>query len=85
MINEIENLLIETIVNSLKANNYDVNYDELKINIEIPKDNKNGDYSTNIAMQLTRILRKNPQLIAKEIVEKIDKESTKEGGKGNEN
>jgi hypothetical protein len=37
MINEIENLLIETIVNSLKANNYDVNYDELKINIEIPK------------------------------------------------
>ena len=74
MINEIENLLIETIINSLKENNYELNYDELKVNIEIPKDNKNGDYSTNIAMQLTRILRKNPQLIAHEIVEKIDKE-----------
>ena len=74
MVNEIENLLIETIIESLKENQYDVNYDELKVNIEIPKDNKNGDYSTNIAMQLTRILRKNPQLIAKEIVEKINKE-----------
>ena len=76
MINEIENLLIETIINSLKANNYELNYDELKVNIEIPKDNKNGDYSTNIAMQLTRVLRKNPQLIAREIVEKIDKETS---------
>lgn len=74
MINEIEHLLIETIINSLKANGYEINYDEFKVNIEIPKDNKNGDYSTNVAMQLTRILRKNPQLIAREIVEKIDKE-----------
>ena len=74
MINEIEHLLIETIINSLKENNYELNYDELKVNIEIPKDNKNGDYSTNIAMQLTRILRKNPQLIASEIVNKMDKE-----------
>ena len=64
MINEIENLLIETIINSLKENNYELNYDEIKVNIELPKDNKNGDYSTNIAMQLTRLLRKNHQLIA---------------------
>ena len=76
MINEIENLLIETIINSLKSNGYELNYDELKVNIEIPKDNKNGDYSTNIAMQLTRVLRKNPQLIAREIVEKIDREAS---------
>ena len=76
MINEIENLLINTILDSLKANGYAINYDEFKVNIEIPKDNKNGDYSTNVAMQLTRILRKNPQLIAKEIIEKIDKEKS---------
>ena len=76
MINEIENLLIETIINSLKSNGYELNYDELKVNIEIPKDNKNGDYSTNIAMQLTRVLRKNPQLIAREIVEKIDRDAS---------
>ena len=76
MVNEIENLLIETIINSLKSNGYELNYDELKVNIEIPKDNKNGDYSTNIAMQLTRVLRKNPQLIAREIVEKIDRDAS---------
>ena len=76
MINEIESLLINTILDSLKANGYEINYDEFKVNIEIPKDNKNGDYSTNVAMQLTRILRKNPQLIAKEIVEKIDREAS---------
>ena len=76
MINEIEHLLIETIINSLKANGYEINYDEFKVNIEIPKDNKNGDYSTNIAMQLTRVLRKNPQLIAREIVEKIDRDAS---------
>ena len=74
MTNEIENLLIETIIDSLKENGYELDFDTLKVNIEIPKDNKNGDYSTNIAMQLTRVLRKNPQLIAREIVEKIDKE-----------
>ena len=76
MINEIENLLINTILDSLKENGYAINFDEFKVNIEIPKDNKNGDYSTNVAMQLTRILRKNPQLIAKEIIEKIDKEKS---------
>ena len=37
MINEIENLLIETIINSLKENNYELNYDELKVNIETNK------------------------------------------------
>ena len=29
--------------------------------IETPKDEKNGDFSTNLAMQLTRILRQNPR------------------------
>ena len=40
--------------------------------VEIPKDNTNGDYATNIAMQLTRILRKNPRMIAQEVVDTFD-------------
>lgn len=36
--------------------------------IETPKDEKNGDFSTNLAMQLTRILRQNPRKIAEAIV-----------------
>lgn len=40
--------------------------------IETPKDEKNGDFSTNLAMQLTRILRQNPRKIAEGIVSGID-------------
>lgn len=44
------------------------------IKIEIPKDKSNGDFSTNIAMALTRTLKCNPREIAEEIVQHIDKE-----------
>lgn len=39
--------------------------------IETPKDEKNGDFSTNVAMQLTRIMRQNPRKIAEAIVNGI--------------
>lgn len=41
--------------------------------VEIPNDKKNGDFSTNVAMELTKILKKNPRLIAEDIVTNIDK------------
>jgi len=41
--------------------------------VEIPKDIKNGDYSTNIALALSKKLGKNPVEIAKEIVGSIKK------------
>lgn len=43
------------------------------IKIEIPKDTKNGDFSTNIAMVLTKIARRNPREIAEMISTHIDK------------
>lgn len=45
------------------------------VHLESPKDKANGDYATNIAMQLTRIARKAPKVIAEAIVSNIDKES----------
>lgn len=36
--------------------------------IEIPKDRTHGDFATNVAMQLTRIARRNPRQIAEAIV-----------------
>lgn len=45
----------------------DVNYI-----IEIPNDKKNGDFSTNVAMELTRVLRKNPREIAERLVTNIE-------------
>lgn len=40
--------------------------------IETPKDEGNGDFSTNLAMQLTRVARQNPRMIAEQIVAGID-------------
>lgn len=45
---------------------------EAEVYVETPKSSDNGDYSTNIAMQLTRVLRKNPRQIAEEIIENIE-------------
>ncbi|MDQ0418316.1 arginyl-tRNA synthetase [Croceifilum oryzae] len=40
--------------------------------LEVPKDKSHGDWATNVAMQLTRIARRNPREIANVIVEKLD-------------
>lgn len=42
--------------------------------IEEPKDRSNGDLSTNCAMQLARVARKAPRMIAEEIVSRFEKE-----------
>ena len=49
----------------------EIAFDESKIVIETPKDPSFGDYSTNIALLLTKELHKNPLEIAKVIKEKI--------------
>lgn len=46
-----------------------------EIKVEVPKDKKNGDFSTNAAMMLTKLARKNPRDIAEAIIENIDKEA----------
>ena len=54
---------------------FDVTLDEQQIGIEIPKNKEHGDFSSNVAMQMTRTLRKNPRLIAQEIVDHFPKEA----------
>ncbi|SFI68737.1 arginine--tRNA ligase [Thermoflavimicrobium dichotomicum] len=43
-----------------------------EVHLEIPREKAHGDLATNIAMQLTRIARRNPREIAAAIVEKLD-------------
>ncbi|BBI31072.1 arginine--tRNA ligase [Cohnella abietis] len=46
--------------------------DELPtITLEVPKDKTHGDLATNLAMQLTKIAKKNPRQIAEAIIEKL--------------
>ena len=48
-------------------NELNIDFDINNIIIETPKDVKNGDYSTNIALVLTKVLNDNPMNIASKI------------------
>jgi arginyl-tRNA synthetase len=41
--------------------------------LEIPKEKAHGDYSTNMAMQLARVAKKAPKMIAEELIAHFDK------------
>lgn len=46
-----------------------------EIQIDIPKDNKNGDYSSNLAMRLAKTLKQNPRQLAEKIKQSLDNEA----------
>lgn len=48
----------------------------IDILLETPKNKENGDYATNLAMQLTKLAKKPPRVIAEEIVANLDKTGT---------
>ncbi|TJY38979.1 arginine--tRNA ligase [Cohnella pontilimi] len=66
----IRNALADAALNAGLAENRD----ELpEIMLEVPRDKLHGDLATNLAMQLTKIAKRNPRQIAEAIVEYIDK------------
>lgn len=65
IITDIEQKIIEQISGIVKTN-FDVKID---VELEKPKDIKNGTFSTNTAMKLTKELKKNPREIATTLVE----------------
>ena len=71
IIDQVKQTLIEEIEVSIRKANLAEDIPEIKI--EIPKDPKNGDYSSNIAMVLTKIAKRNPREIAQAIVDHLDK------------
>ncbi len=48
------------------------NEEDLVLELEIPKIADHGDYATNAAMALTRLLRKNPRTIAHDLVNRME-------------
>ncbi|WP_411842904.1 arginine--tRNA ligase [Salinicoccus sp. HZC-1] len=42
------------------------------VKVEVPKDNSNGDFSTNIAMVLTKQAKRNPREIAQTVIDHLD-------------
>ena len=75
--------MIQTLKENLKAEikqafltcGYITESDDLNVILENSKDVSHGDYSTNIAMQLTKIAKKNPRMIAEEILNNFNAES----------
>ena len=62
---EIQEIINDSLINC------NINIEKEKIIISPPKDSKFGDYSTNIAMVLTKELHKNPMEIAEDIKNNI--------------
>ncbi|MCD7808556.1 MAG: arginine--tRNA ligase [Erysipelotrichaceae bacterium] len=73
-VNKVEYALKKVLKDAIIDLGFVEDYDIDKIVIEIPKDKSHGDYSSNIAMQLTKLLRRNPREIASSIVEKVNKD-----------
>ena len=73
-VNKIELSLKKVLQKAIIDLGYVEDYNLEQIVIEIPKDKAHGDYSSNIAMELTKVLRSNPREIAQGIVNAIDKD-----------
>ncbi|EGQ4360785.1 arginine--tRNA ligase [Staphylococcus pseudintermedius] len=73
IIDQVKQTLIQEIEKSIQQANIVESIPEIKI--EIPKDTKNGDYATNIAMVLTKLAKRNPREIAQLIVDHLDTEA----------
>ena len=69
----IEEKLI-TLISDTVTNKFSIDLEPGMVMVEIPKDKTNGDYSTNIAMRLTKKLGKKPQEIANELVSELSKD-----------
>lgn len=73
-VNKIESSLKQLLADSVIKSGLLETIEASNIVIEIPRDTSHGDYSSNIAMQLTKQLRRNPREIAGKIVENMDLE-----------
>ena len=65
---------IKSKLQNIIKNSLPVDIDINKIIIDIPKDKKNGDYSTNVAFLLTKELKSSPMNIANDIKDRINDE-----------
>ena len=66
----IEEKLV-SIISKLLKDKYDIEAPDKMVMVEIPKDTSNGDYSSNVAMRISKLLNKNPRDIAQELKEDL--------------
>ncbi|MBU2063695.1 MAG: arginine--tRNA ligase, partial [Candidatus Omnitrophica bacterium] len=69
MIQKIKEGIVKVVEDALSG--YKPAIEEFPVYLEVPSDEKFGDFSLNIAMKLAKPLRKSPLAIAKDLAEKI--------------
>lgn len=66
----LKSMIKNMIFDVLKSLEIEFNYENIVV--EVPKAKENGDFSTNIAMQLVKILKDNPRNIAEKIKAELE-------------
>lgn len=71
-LDKIKEVLKQEIKAAVEKTGMDASYELPEIILEAPKEKTHGDFSTNLAMQLTKIAKKNPREIAEKLKLNLD-------------
>ncbi|MGM9927023.1 MAG: arginine--tRNA ligase [Bacillus sp. (in: firmicutes)] len=75
IVEQMQEQLKQEIVNAVLKAELATQEEMPNVILETPKDKSHGDYSTNMAMQLARVAKKAPRMIAESIIENFSRES----------
>ncbi|MGX9133099.1 arginine--tRNA ligase [Rummeliibacillus sp. JY-2-4R] len=75
-VEQVQQAIKEALVAAIQKSELVEDTSSLDIHLETPRNKENGDYATNIAMQLTKLAKKPPRAIAEAILENLDTENT---------
>lgn len=74
-VEQVQNSIKEAIQQAVTATGL-AGEQQVEIHLEAPREKANGDYATNVAMQLTKIAKQNPRAIAEQILAHLQTEGT---------
>jgi len=75
-VEQVQQAIKEALVAAIQKAELVEDTSALNIHLETPRSKENGDYATNIAMQLTKLAKKPPRAIAEAILESLNTEGT---------
>lgn len=75
-VEQVQQAVKEALVAAIQKGELVEDTSALNIHLETPRNKENGDYATNIAMQLTKLAKKPPRAIAEAILENLDTNGT---------
>jgi len=75
-VEQLQQQIKEALAKAVKKSNLIEDSVGINVHLETPKDKANGDFATNLAMQLTKLAKKPPRAIAEAILENLETEGT---------